>query len=135
MKKRNIFDLIALKERIKSNSYNQEITKLIKEEKKLDKIITQLNELKANKNSGEISAWDFKASSNIQNKVQEQLGIASSRLKELHISVRRMKKSLSTHELRRKKSIQKSKEKKLTSILQKENKLEEEFSQRKRFII
>ncbi len=135
MKKRNIFDLIALKERIKSNSYNQEITKLIKEEKKLDKIITQLNELKANQNSGEISAWDFKASSNIQNKVQEQLGIANSRLKELHISVKRMKKSLSTHELRRKKSIQKSKEKKLTSILQKENKLEEEFSQRKRFII
>ena len=110
MKKRNIFDLIALKERIKSNSYNQEITKLIKEEKKLDKIITQLNELKANQNSGEISAWDFKASSNIQNKVQEQLGIASSRLKELHISVKRMKKSLSKHELRRKKSIQKSKE-------------------------
>ena len=56
MKKRNIFDLIALKERIKSNSYNQEITKLIKEEKKLDKIITQLNELKTNQNSGEISA-------------------------------------------------------------------------------
>tara|TARA_Y100001960_G_C14231808_1_gene614101 strand:+ start:114 stop:521 length:408 start_codon:yes stop_codon:yes gene_type:complete len=135
MKKRNIFDLIALKERIKSNSYNQEITKLIKEEKKLDKIITQLNELKANQNSGEISAWDFKASSNIQNKVQEQLGIASSRLKELHFSVKKMKKSLSKHELRRKKSIQKSKEKKLTSILQKENKLEEEFSQRKRFII
>ena len=37
--------------------------------------------------------------------------------------------------LRRKKSIQKSKQKLLTSILQKENKLEDELSQRKRLNI
>ena len=135
MKKRNVFDLIALKERIKSNSFSQEISKLIKEENKIVKIISQLNELKSNQHCGEISAWDFKASSNIQNKVQEQLDVANSRLKELKINIKRMTKSLSTHELRRKKSIQKSKQKFLTSILQKENKLEDELSQRKRLNI
>ena len=51
MQKKNLFDLLALKEKVNSNQYLQKLTPLKKEKIKVLKILDQLTELKENKNS------------------------------------------------------------------------------------
>ena len=69
MKKKNLFDLLALKEKVNSNKYLQKLTPLKEEKIKVLKILDQLTELKENKNSKKsLSAWELKSFSNIQEK-------------------------------------------------------------------
>ena len=46
MKRKNLFDLLALKEKVSSNKYLQKLKPLHEEKIKVEKILVQLNELK-----------------------------------------------------------------------------------------
>ena len=48
MKKKNLFDILALKETVNSNKYLQKLTPLKEEKIKVLKILDQLTELKEN---------------------------------------------------------------------------------------
>ena len=128
MKKRNIFDLLALKEKINSNKYSQKIKSLSDEVDKVSKILKQLNELNETKNK-EISmnAWELKSHANIQKKVHEQTALAKNRLSNLQKDITILEKSLSTHEIRRKRSIEKSNTNRLNYLEERENKIESDL--------
>ena len=82
MKRKNLFDLLALKEKVSSNKYLQKLKPLQEEKIKVEKILVQLNELKNDKNSNlSTSAWELKSASNIQEKIFEQISLAHLRLK------------------------------------------------------
>jgi len=51
MKKKNLFDLLALKETVSSNKYIQQLKPLKEEKIKIIRILEQLNALKENKHS------------------------------------------------------------------------------------
>ena len=133
MKKRNVFDLLALKEKINSNKYFQKIKSLSDEVDKVSKILKQLNELNETKNKeSSMNAWELKSFASIQKKVHEQTSLAKNRLSSLQRDIKILEKSLSTHEIRRKRSIEKSNISRLNYLEDRENKIESDLPAIKR---
>ena len=93
MKRKNLFDLLALKEKVSSNKYLQKLKPLQEEKIKVEKILVQLNELKNDKNSNlSTSAWELKSASNIQEKIFEQIALAQLRLKNISLEIFNLEK-------------------------------------------
>ena len=118
MNKKNLFDLLALKEKISSSKYIQKLRPLNDEKFKIMNILEQLNDLKENKNTSiSMSAWELKSASNIQEKIFDQIAIAESRIKNIKIEINDLEKKFVEHEIRKKRAFDKSlsinKEKKL----------------------
>ena len=118
MNKKNLFDLLALKEKISSSKYIQKLRPLNDEKLKIIKILEQLNDLKENKNTSiSMSAWELKSASNIQEKIFDQIAIAETRIKNIKIEISDLEKKFVEHEIRKKRAFDKSlsinKEKKL----------------------
>ena len=118
MNKKNLFDLLALKEKILSSKYIQKLRPLNDEKLKIMNILEQLNDLKENKNTSiSMSAWELKSASNIQEKIFDQIAIAETRIKNIKIEIRDLEKKFVEHEIRKKRAFDKSisinKEKKL----------------------
>ena len=118
MNKKNLFDLLALKEKILSSKYIQKLRPLNDEKLKIMSILEQLNDLKENKNTSiSMSAWELKSSSNIQEKIFDQIAIAETRIKNIKIEISDLEKKFVEHEIRKKRAFDKSlsinKEKKL----------------------
>ena len=128
MNKKNLFDLLALKEKISSNKYIQKLRPLNDEKLKIINILEQLNDLKENKNTSiSMSAWELKSASNIQEKIFDQIVIAETRIKNIKIEISDLQKKFVEHEIRKKRAFDKSisinKEKKLEN----DKKLDEEL--------
>ena len=128
MNKKNLFDLLALKEKISSSKYIQKLRPLNDEKFKIMNILEQLNDLKENKNTSiSMSAWELKSASNIQEKIFDQIAIAETRIKNIKIEIRNLEKKFVEHEIRKKRAFDKSlsinKEKKLEN----EKKLDDEL--------
>ena len=118
MNKKNLFDLLALKEKISSSKYIQKLRPLNDEKLKIINILEQLNDLKENKNTSiSMSAWELKSASNIQEKIFDQIAIAETRIKNIKIEISDLEKKFVEHEIRKKRAFDKSlsinKEKKL----------------------
>ncbi len=118
MNKKNLFDLLALKEKISSSKYIQKLRPLNDEKFKIMNILEQLNDLKENKNTSiSMSAWELKSASNIQEKIFDQIAIAETRIKNIKIEISNLEKKFVEHEIRKKRAFDKSlsinKEKKL----------------------
>ena len=118
MNKKNLFDLLALKEKISSSKYIQKLRPLNDEKFKIMNILEQLNDLKENKNTSiSMSAWELKSASNIQEKIFDQIAIAETRIKNIKIEISDLEKKFVEHEIRKKRAFDKSlsinKEKKL----------------------
>ena len=118
MNKKNLFDLLALKEKISSSKYIQKLRPLNDEKLKIMNILEQLNVLKENKNTTiSMSAWELKSASNIQEKIFDQIAIAETRIKNIKIEISDLEKKFVEHEIRKKRAFDKSlsinKEKKL----------------------
>ena len=118
MNKKNLFDLLALKEKILSSKYIQKLRPLNDEKLKIMSILEQLNDLKEIKNTSiSMSAWELKSSSNIQEKIFDQIAIAETRIKNIKIEISDLEKKFVEHEIRKKRAFDKSlsinKEKKL----------------------
>ena len=118
MNKKNLFDLLALKEKISSSKYIQKLRPLNDEKLKIMSILEQLNDLKENKNTSiSMSAWELKSASNIQEKIFDQIAIAETRIKNIKIEINDLEKKFVEHEIRKKRAFDKSlsinKEKKL----------------------
>ena len=118
MNKKNLFDLLALKEKISSSKYIQKLRPLNDEKFKIMNILEQLNDLKENKNTSiSMSAWELKSASNIQEKIFDQIAIAETRIKNIKIEISNLEKKFIEHEIRKKRAFDKSlsinKEKKL----------------------
>ena len=118
MNKKNLFDLLALKEKISSSKYIQKLRPLNDEKFKIMNILEQLNDLKENKNTSiSMSAWELKSASNIQEKIFDQITIAETRIKNIKIEISDLEKKFVEHEIRKKRAFDKSlsinKEKKL----------------------
>ena len=128
MKKKNLFDLLALKEKVSSNKYLQKLKPLQEEKIKVEKILVQLNELKNDKNSNlSTSAWELKSASNIQEKIFEQISLANSRLKNISHEILKLEKKFIEHQLRKNRSEEKSKQIRRSLSIEIENKLEAEM--------
>ena len=128
MNKKNLFDLLALKEKISSSKYIQKLRPLNDEKLKIINILEQLNDLKENKNTSiSMSAWELKSASNIQEKIFDQIAIAETRIKNIKIEINDLQKKFVEHEIRKKRAFDKSisinKEKKLEN----DKKLDEEL--------
>ena len=118
MNKKNLFDLLALNEKISSSKYIQKLRPLNDEKLKIMNILEQLNVLKENKNTTiSMSAWELKSASNIQEKIFDQIAIAETRIKNIKIEISNLEKKFVEHEIRKKRAFDKSlsinKEKKL----------------------
>ena len=128
MKRKNLFDLLALKEKISSNKYLQKLKPLQEEKIKVEKILVQLNELKNDKNSNlSTSAWELKSASNIQEKIFEQISLANLRLKNISHEILKLEKKFIEHQLRKNRSEEKSKQIRRSLSIEIENKLEAEM--------
>ena len=128
MKKKNLFDLLALKEKVSSNKYLQKLKPLQEEKIKVEKILVQLNELKNDKNSNlSTSAWELKSASNIQEKIFEQISLANLRLKNISHEISKLEKKFIEHQLRKNRSEEKSKQIRRSLSIEIENKLEAEM--------
>lgn len=128
MKKKNLFDLLALKEKVSSNKYLQKLKPLQEEKIKVEKILVQLNELKNDKNSNlSTSAWELKSASNIQEKIFEQISLAHLRLKNISDEIYNLEKKFIEHQLRKNRSEEKSKQIRRSLSIEIENKLEAEM--------
>ena len=128
MKKKNLFDLLALKEKVSSNKYLQKLKPLQEEKTKVEKILVQLNELKNDKNSNlSTSAWELKSASNIQEKIFEQISLANLRLKNIYHEIFKLEKKFIEHQLRINRSEEKSKQIRRSLSIEIENKLEAEI--------
>ena len=93
MNKKNLFDLLALKEKILSSKYIQKLRPLNDEKLKITNILEQLNDLKENKNTSiSMSAWELKSASNIQEKIFDQITIAETRIKNIKIEISDLEK-------------------------------------------
>ena len=109
MKKKNLFDLLALKETISANKYIQKIKPLQDEKLKISNILDQLNGLKENKSSiKNLSAWELKSASNIQEKIFNQITFAEKKIESIKIEISRLEKKFIDHEIRKKRSTDKS---------------------------
>ena len=128
MKKKNLFDLLALKEKVSSNKYLQKLKPLQEEKIKVEKILVQLNELKNDKNSNlSTSAWELKSASNIQEKIFEQISLANLRLKNISHEISKLEKKFIEHQFRKNRSEEKSKQIRKSLSIEIENKLEAEM--------
>ena len=128
MKRENLFDLLALKEKVSSNKYLQKLKPLQEEKIKVEKILVQLNELKNDKNSNlSTSAWELKSASNIQEKIFEQISLANLRLKNISHEILKLEKKFIEHQLRKNRSEEKSKQIRRSLSIEIENKLEAEM--------
>ena len=128
MKRKNLFDLLALKEKVSSNKYLQKLKPLQEEKIKVEKILVQLNELKNDKNSNlSTSAWELKSASNIQEKIFEQISLAHLRLKNISYEIYNLEKKFIEHQLRKNRSEEKSKQIRRSLSIEIENKLEAEM--------
>lgn len=128
MKRKNLFDLLALKEKVSSNKYLQKLKPLQEEKIKVEKILVQLNELKNDKNSNlSTSAWELKSASNIQEKIFEQISLAHLRLKNISYEIYNLEKKFIEHQLRKNRSEEKSKQIRRSLSIEIENKLEAEI--------
>ena len=128
MKRKNLFDLLALKEKVSSNKYLQKLKPLQEEKIKVEKILVQLNELKNDKNSNlSTSAWELKSASNIQEKIFEQISLANLRLKNISHEISKLEKKFIEHQLRKNRSEEKSKQIRRSLSIEIENKLEAEM--------
>ena len=128
MKKKNLFDLLALKEKVSSNKYLQKLKPLQEEKIKIEKILVQLNELKNDKNTCiSTSAWELKSASNIQEKIFEQISLANLRLKNISHEILKLEKKFIEHQLRKNRSEEKSKQIRRSLSIEIENKLEAEM--------
>ena len=133
MKKKNLFDLLALKEKVNSNKYLQKLTPLKEEKIKVLKILDQLAELKENKNSKKsLSAWELKSSSNIQEKIFDQISLAKSRINQVDDEILLLEKKFIEHEIRKKRSLEKSRSLKDIKNLEQDKKNEAEIQSLKR---
>ena len=128
MKKKNLFELLALKETISSNKYIQKL-KLLKEEKtKIINILEQLNALKENKNlNKDLSGWELKSASNIEKKIFDQILLAQNRIGNLETEINYLEKKFLDHEIRKKRSLEKSAFINKTAYLENEKKEDEEL--------
>ena len=109
MGKKNLFDLLALKETISANKYVQKIKPLQEEKLKISNILDQLNGLKENKSSiKHLSAWELKSASNIQEKIFNQITFAEKKIESIKIEISRLEKKFIDHEIRKKRSTDKS---------------------------
>ena len=128
MKRKNLFDLLALKEKVSSNKYLQKLKPLQEEKIKVEKILVQLNELKNDKNTNiSTSAWELKSASNIQEKIFEQISLANLRLKNIYHEIFKLEKKFIEHQLRKNRSEEKSKQIRKSLSIEIENKLEAEM--------
>lgn len=128
MKRKNLFDLLALKEKVSSNKYLQKLKPLQEEKIKVEKILVQLNELKNDKNSNlSTSAWELKSASNIQEKIFEQISLANLRLKNIYHEIFKLEKKFIEHQFRKNRSEEKSKQIRRSLSIEIENKLEAEM--------
>ena len=128
MKRKNLFDLLALKEKVSSNKYLQKLKPLQEEKIQVERILVQLNELKNDKNSNlSTSAWELKSASNIQEKIFEQISLANLRLKNISHEISKLEKKFIEHQFRKNRSEEKSKQIKRSLSIEIENKLEAEM--------
>ena len=128
MKRKNLFDLLALKEKVSSNKYLKKLKPLQEEKIKVEKILVQLNELKNDKNSNlSTSAWELKSASNIQEKIFEQISLANLRVKNISHEILKLEKKFIEHQLRKNRSEEKSKQIRRSLSIEIENKLEAEM--------
>ena len=128
MQRKNLFDLLALKEKVASYKFLHRIQPLKEEKIKVEKILVQLNELK---NDGitnlSTSAWELKSASNIQEKIFDQISLAKLRLEKISSEIFQLEKKFIEHEIRKSRSEEKSKQIKKSLIIEIENKLEAEI--------
>ena len=128
MKKKNLFDLLALKETVASNKYVQQLKPLKDEKIKIIRILEQLNALKENKNSrNNLSGWELKSVSNIQKKIFDQISLAQTRIDNINTEINYLEKKFLDHEIRKKRSIDKSELINKTSLLENEKIADEEL--------
>ena len=128
MKRKNLFDLLALKEKVSSNKYLQKLKPLQEEKIKVEKILVQLNELKNDKNSNlSTSAWELKSASNIQEKIFDQISLANLRFKNISHEIFKLEKKFIEHQFRKNRSEEKSKQIRRSLSIEIENKLEAEM--------
>ncbi len=128
MNKKNLFDLLTLKEKISSSKYIQKIRPLNDEKLKVMKILEQLNDLKENKNSKmSLSAWELKSASNIQEKIFDQIALAETRIENIEIEIRSLEKKFIEHEIRKKRAFDKSILINKVKKLENEKKIDEEL--------
>ena len=128
MKRKNLFDLLALKEKVSSNKYLQKLKPLQEEKIKVEKILVQLNELKNGENTKlSTSAWELKSASNIQEKIFEQISLANLRLEKISSEIFQLERKFIEHEIRKNRSEEKSKQIKRSLSIEIENKQEAEI--------
>ena len=133
MEKKNLFDLLALKEKVNSNKYSQKLIPLKEEKTKILKILDQLTELIKNKDSDRnLTAWELKSSSNIQEKIFEQISLAKSRINKINAEISLLEKKFIEHEIRKKKSMSKSTSLRKFKRLEQDKKEEAEIQSLKR---
>ena len=128
MNKKNLFDLLTLKEKISSSKYIQKLRPLNDEKLKVMKILEQLNDLKENKDSKmSLSAWELKSASNIQEKIFDQIALAETRIENIEIEIRSLEKKFIEHEIRKKRAFDKSILINKVKKLENEKKIDEEL--------
>ena len=128
MNKKNLFDLLALKEKISSSKYIQKLRPLNDEKFKIMNILEQLNDLKENKNTSiSMSAWELKSASNIQEKIFDQITIAETRIKNIKIEINDLEKKFVEHEIRKKRAFDKSLSINKDKKLENDKKLDDEL--------
>ena len=128
MNKKNLFDLLALKEKISSSQYIQKLRPLNDEKLKIMSILEQLNDLKENKNTSiSMSAWELKSASNIQEKIFDQIAIAETRIKNIKIEISDLEKKFVEHEIRKKRAFDKSLSINKDKKLENDKKLDDEL--------
>ena len=128
MKKRNVFELFELKEKIKSKTYSQKLHLLSSEHEKVSEILLQLENLSENKHATQIDAWELKSISNIQEKINQQKEIAKYKISRIEKEKKSLTKIIAKHEIKRKRSIEKSEHLKSIENLEKEKKLETDIT-------
>ena len=128
MQRKNLFDLLALKEKVASNKFLQRMQPLKAEKIKVEKILVQLSELK---NDGitnlSTSAWELKSASNIQEKIFNQISLAKLRLEKINSEIFQLERKFIEHEIRKSRSEEKSKQIKKFLSKEIENKAEAEI--------
>ena len=128
MKKKNLFELLALKETVSSNKYIQKLKPLKEEKIKIINILEQLNALKENKNlNKDLSGWELKSASNIEKKIFDQISLAETRIRNLETEINYLEKKFLDHEIRKKRSLEKSAFINKTAYLENEKKEDEEL--------
>ena len=128
MQRKNLFDLLALKEKVASNKFLQRIQPLKEEKIKIEKILVQLNELKDDGiTNHSTSAWELKSSSNIQEKIFDQISLAKLRLEKISSEIFQLERKFIEHEIRKSRSEEKSKQIKKSLSIENENKADAEI--------